>query len=64
MENWIDDESERRMRQLEEQQTRRIHHRELNREIEGSVWMVGLLLLGTGLTLLGAIIYVLWRLVG
>ncbi|KKN01561.1 hypothetical protein LCGC14_1126340 [marine sediment metagenome] len=55
---------ERRMRQLEEQQERRIHHRQVNEDIEGSVWMVGLLLLGTGLTLLVAIVYVLWRLVG
>ncbi len=55
---------ERRMRQLEEQQTRRIHHRQVNKKIEGSAWMVGLLVLGIGLTLLVAIVNVLWLLVG
>ena len=54
---------ERRMRQLEEQQTRRIHHRQVNEDIEGSVWMVGLLLLGIGavglILVISALVWVL-----
>ena len=55
---------ERRMRQLSEQQERRIHHRLVNEDIESSVWMVGLLVLAVGVMGLVAVISALLWVLG
>ena len=55
---------ERRMRQLEEQQLRRLFILDLDENLEDGGYLVLFLLLGTGLTLVGSLGWLIWWLMG
>ena len=55
---------ERRMRQLEDEQMRRLFILDLDENLEDGGYLVLFLLLGTGLTLVGSLGWLIWWLMG